>query len=194
MIPTLRSEAPPTVHQVFLQIGRRPVRYLILRWNWKAALFAALIRGFIYFFTSLKAGWRAGLLAMAIEASWRLPVSGFCGAITQAFRNARPKWIATVIVAVAMPVVMHCIEFLVHWSHRPPKLWLSFSVSVTVTILGALFNLFAMRRGAYVVGGEGGSFATDLRRTPAILGAFIAAGPVMLYRLVREAVLGKPAF
>ncbi len=190
---SLRSSSTPAVREVFGMLARHPVRMLLLRWNWKAALFGALIRGTIYFTTSLKAGWRAGLAAMFVEASWRLPVTGFCGAFTQAFRNARPKWAATVTVAVALPAAMHCIEFLVHWSHRPPKLWLSFSVSVSVTILGALFNLYAMRRGAYVVGAEGRSFATDLRRTPAMLAGFVASGPMALYRAVRSVVIGIPA-
>lgn len=193
MTPTLRTEVSPTVRQVFRHLARHPIRVLLFRWNWKAALFGALIRGNIWFFTSLKGGWRAGLAAMAVEASWRLPATGFCGAFTQAFRNARPKWAVTLLMAVCLPVMMHCIEFLVHWSHRPPKLWLSFSVSVAVTILGALFNLYAMRRGAYVVGDEGRSFATDLRRTPGILAGFVASGPVGLYRVLKSVLAGSPA-
>lgn len=184
MNPSVRDHRTPTVREVWTAIARHPVRTLVLRWNWKAALFAALIRGSIYFFTSLKGGWRTGLAAMAVEASWRLPISGFTGAITQNFRNARPKWAATMIAALAMPFGLHCIEFAVHWSHRPPKLWLSFAVSVSVTIIGALFNLYAMRKGAYVVGDEGRSFGSDLRRTPVILGGFLAAGPLALYRFV----------
>jgi hypothetical protein len=56
---------------------------------------------------------------------------------------------------------------------------------VAFTVLSTGFNLFAMRRGALVVGPGCGSLADDLRRTPRLIGAFALAvirAPGILFR------------
>jgi hypothetical protein len=178
----------PTVRQVFAHMLRHPGQVLLRDWNWKAAFVSAAIRATIYLVTSLKAGWRAGLFAMAVEAIYRVPLSGLCGSFIQAFRHARPKWAATFTVMVCLPIAMHSVELAIHWLQGAPRLWLSLSVSVIFTIVAARFNLYAMRRGAYVVGREGRSFITDLQHTPAIIGGFLASGPLALYRALRGLV------
>jgi hypothetical protein len=48
-----------------------------------------------------------------------------------------------------------------------------------------LFNLYAMRRGALVVGAEAPSIGADLRRVPRLIAGFIAAGPLFIFRYLR---------
>ena len=51
----------------------------------------------------------------------------------------------------------------------------SIAASVAFTSLSTAFNLFAMRRGALIVGADSGSLWKDLQSMPAILVAFIRA-------------------
>lgn len=173
-----------SVPEVFAKLRRHPG--LLLRdWNWKSACFSAAIRAGIYLFTNLRAGWRSGLVSMAVEAVYRVPLSGICGSFTQAFRKAEPAWAATVAVMVCLPIATHSLELIVHWVQGAPRLWTSLKISVSFTIVAALFNLYSMRRGVFVVGREGASFASDLRQLPAIAGSLIAAVPLAVYRSLR---------
>jgi hypothetical protein len=56
--------------------------------------------------------------------------------------------------------------------------------SVVFTTLSTLFNLYAMRRGALLVGGQGRGFGSDLRALPGLIGGFLVAGPKALLRLM----------
>ncbi|MBV9676788.1 MAG: hypothetical protein JO185_10670 [Acidobacteriaceae bacterium] len=173
-----------SVGQVFIAIRRDP-GLLLRSWNWKSACFSAAIHAAIYLFTNLKAGWRAGLISMLVEAIYRMPLSGLCGSFTQAFRNAEPAWAATGTVMICLPVATHSVELLVHWLQGAPRLWTSLTVSVSFTIIASLFNLYAMRRGILIVGREGGSVGSDLRQIPAVIIGFLTAGPLALYRSLR---------
>jgi hypothetical protein len=65
-----------------------------------------------------------------------------------------------------------------------PNLRTSLIASVSFTVLSTLFNLYAMRRGALLVGAEGGSVGADFRRMPRLITGFLAAGPIAVSRLV----------
>jgi hypothetical protein len=58
----------------------------------------------------------------------------------------------------------------------------SIAASVVFTALSTLFNLYAMRRGALIVGAGRGSLLEDLRRSPALLADFLLCGPRWLLR------------
>jgi hypothetical protein len=75
-------------------------------WNWKSALLGAAYRGPIFFFTSLKGGWRAALAAMLTETVFRAVTSGFWGAFTQAVRLLEPEWLAIFLVMIVAPIVV----------------------------------------------------------------------------------------
>jgi hypothetical protein len=174
-----------TVAEVFAHIRRDP-GLLLRNWNWKSACLSAAIHAAIYLFANLRAGWRAGLVSMLVEAIYRAPLSGICGAFTQAFRRAEPAWAATVAIIVCVPVASQSFELLVHWVQKAPRLWTSLEISVGFTILAGLFNLYSMRRGIFIVGCEGSSVGTDLRQMPAVIGSFIVAVPLALYRYFRH--------
>ena len=181
------SIEPPTVGGVFVGILRDPVSKLIRRWNWKAALLSSLLRATIFFFTNLIAGWHAALGAMLAELVFRSITSGFYGAITESFSLARPAWAATAAAMVALPLLAHSLEFLVHWLRGTPKLGLSIGTSVIFTGISTAFNLYAMRRGILTTTGSSKSLRHDLSQIPRLLLDFILAGPREIVRRVRRA-------
>ena len=115
---------------------------------------------------------------MLAEFLFAAALSGFYGAITQLFSEAEPPWAAALAVAVLAPAVPHALEFAVHFLRGTPNIKTSLIASVAFTITSTLFNLYAMRQGALVVGARGSSLVADLRRMPRLLGGFLAAGPL----------------
>jgi hypothetical protein len=163
---------------VFRELVRHPGRLLVQRWNWKAAVFSSTLRAAIFLFANLSAGWKAATGAMLAEFCYRAVTAGFYGAFTQAFRQAEPAWAAALAVAILLPAVSHSIELAVHLARGTPRIVTSIVASVIFTIVSTLFNWFAMRRGALIVGAEGGSLLQDLKRLPRLICAFLAAGPI----------------
>jgi len=149
-------------------------------------MFSSSIRAMLFLCANLTAGWRAATGAMLAEFLYRAASAGFYGAITQAFSVAEPEWAATVTTAVMLPVVSHSIELAVHVLRGTPHIRTSMIVSVGFTTVSTLFNLYAMRRGALVVGAGSGSAGADLRRMPRLIGGFLAAGPLALYRSLHK--------
>lgn len=153
-------------------------------WNWKAAIMSAIYRAPIFFLTTLKAGWKPALSAMLLEGLFRAFASGFYGAITQALRNMKPLWLAILIISVVLPGAVQMLDVIVHWLRGTPNAITGILVSILITGIASLFNWYAMRRGTLLTGGEGQSFASDLKSLPGIIVRFIAAGPLALWHLV----------
>jgi len=174
-----------TASEVVREITADPATNLIRRWNWKSALFSSTLRAIIFLVANLTAGWRAATGAMAAEFLYRSITAGFYGAITQALGRAEPEWAAALAAMVLLPLLSHSIELTVHLLRGTPKLLASLIASVCFTALSTLFNLYAMRRGALVVGEASGSVAADLRRLPRLIGGFLAVGPMALWSLAQ---------
>jgi len=128
---------------------------------------------------------RAAFGAMAAEWMYRAIASGFYGAITQHISEVEPEWEAAVCLIILLPLSSHSIEFLVHWLRHTPDLKTSIVSSISFTVISTLFNFYAMRRGAMVVGANAASIAADLRAMPRVIAGFVAAGPLWLWRSVR---------
>jgi hypothetical protein len=168
------SPAPHRVVDVFRYLVRHPVEMLIWRWNWKAALFSGVLRSMIYLFTHLKEGWRAALGAMSIEFFFRLIVSGASGSLVQAFHNAAPVWLATLCIMIMLPAFSHTIEFTLHTLNGDLNKGKALIISISFSIISAIFNLFAMRRDALLVKDDRAhSLGHDLAQMPKIVGEFI---------------------
>jgi hypothetical protein len=178
----VNSPGCQTVGAVLKSLALHPIDHLIRRWNWKSALLSSLLRGALFFSTNLVAGWHAALGALVAEFVFRSVTSGFYGSITEAFRKARPAWVATATAIVLLPVVSHTLEFFVHWLRGTPKLALSIGVSIAFTAVSTAFNLYAMRRGVLIVGGGRRSLGHDLRLIPGLIVSFIMAGPRSIAR------------
>lgn len=170
---TSTALATESVSQVLARLWGDPWRELILRWNWKSAVFGALIRGGIFFLTNLSAGRNAAIGAMLAEIAWRLVVTGFYGAFIQSLRRAHPAWQATIMTSLALPIFNHSIEFAIHYLRGTPKLKASIIASVCFTCISMLFNTYAMRRGYFVVGPEGRPIGRDLAAIPKIVAGFV---------------------
>jgi hypothetical protein len=183
---------PGTVTGVFAALVRNPVRTILFRWNWKAALLSACIRGTIFFFANLGASLEAALGAMFAEFVFRTATSGFYGSVIQSFRCVRPAWRATLVTVGLLPLISHSLEFLVHYTRGTEKLTLSIAASISFTTLSVAFNLFAMRRGALVVDNRSDSLAQDLRRMPGILLEFCQAVFTIPLPWIRSRVLQTP--
>jgi hypothetical protein len=176
-----------TVGDVLTGLVRHPVDHLIRRWNWKSAVMSAWFRGTLFFITNISAGLTAALSAMTLESVFYISTAGFYGAMTQAFRQAQPPWAATLAVMVMQPIINHSLEFALHWIGGTEKLARSITASICFSLLSAIFNLFAMRRGALIVGEECRSLIDDLRQMPLIIREFITAIPrTILRRMLKK--------
>lgn len=164
----------------------QPVELMVRRWNWKAAFSSSAVRAAIFFGVNVTAGWRAAVGAMAAEYLFRAVTSGFYGAMTQHFSLVEPEWQAMAGAMVLLPLVSHSLEFTLHWLRHTPHLRTSVVSSMSFTVVSTLFNYYAMRRGALVVGKDSASLASDLRRMPRILAEFLAAVPLWAWRSMRN--------
>ena len=180
------SPAPHRVIDVFRYLVRHPIEMLVYRWNWKAALFSGILRSMIYLFTHLKEGWRAALGAMSVEFAFRVIVSGASGSLVQAFHNAAPVWLATLCVMIMLPAFSHMIEFTLHTWNGDVNKGKAIIISITFSIISAIFNLFAMRRDALLVKDDRAqSLGRDLASLPKIVGEFMFYPLVWLWRRSR---------
>jgi len=147
---------------------------LLRIWNWKSAALSALVRATLFLAANASAGWRAAWGAFGAELAFRACTSGFYGRATQAFAAARPAWAASAAALVVVPAVSHTLEFVVHYLRGTPALGRSIALSVGFTVVSTLFHLFAMRRGALLVGASAAPLADDLRRMPRLVLEFVA--------------------
>jgi hypothetical protein len=177
------SPAPHRVIDVFRYVVRHPVEMLVWRWNWKAALMSGLMRSLIYLFTHLKEGWRAALGAMSVEFVFRVIVSGASGSLVQSFHRATPVWLATLCVMIMLPAFSHMIEFTLHTLNGDANKGKAIIISISFSIISAIFNLFAMRRNALLVKDDRAeSLWKDLSRMPSIVGEFMFYPIIWLWR------------
>jgi hypothetical protein len=183
------SPAPHRVVDVFRYLVRHPVEMLVYRWNWKAAVLSGIMRSMIYLFTHLKEGWRAALGAMSVEFIFRLIVSGASGSLVQAFHRATPVWLATLCVMLLLPGFSHMIEFTLHTLNGDVNKGKAIMISITFSIVSAIFNLFAMRRNTLLVkDNEAQSFGRDMARMPLIVGEFMFYPIIWLWRKSKKKV------
>src|SRR5215217_6296987 len=166
---------------VFRHLIAHPLETIIFRWNWKSAVLSALLRAPIFFWAYLfqKHGVANAVGAMLAQAFFRALFGGVNGSIIQAFRKVHPAWHAVFTIPLVLAAFSHVIEFAVSsaydaatGTHGKAKAIL---VSVIISVISAVFNLFAMRRGALLVKDESGQpFWRDLIRMPWIVFEFIS--------------------
>jgi hypothetical protein len=166
-----------TIFQVLQDLVRRPGWHIRAHWNWKTAIMSVAMRSSLFFVTNLAFGFRTATRAWLIDAVFRIPLVGVYGAIDQAFTDAQPMWAASAMAMVFVPLLARAIEFVIHWLAGTPELLRSVLVSLAFSAVSNPFTLFAMRRGALVVGVEGeDSSWRDLSRLPRIAVDFLSRG------------------
>lgn len=174
------GNAPVTIPAVLHRIFCQPRTYLLARWNWKSAVTSSAFRAILFFCVNLTAGYPAARAAFLTELVFRGITSGFYGALTEAFRDAEPPWAAAVSVMLLLPVANHSVEFLVHWLRGTQRLGASIVASMIFTAFSSLFNWYAMRRGALIVGQGKRPLLEDLARMPRLVVDFLAFLPKLL--------------
>ena len=124
--PTVtRLKSPPHYREVWAIKQKQPLLFRLEAYsgNWLAirsgcwsgagtgspALLSSLFRAGIFFTANLAAGWRAAVAAMFAELLYRGVSAGFFGALTQAFRQAQPAWLATATAMVLLPLASHSL-------------------------------------------------------------------------------------
>ncbi len=189
-----------SVGDVFRSLTQHPAQ-IIMRWNWKSALIGALLRASFYFtvYKASKENWLVTLTAVLVEFGFRFLTSGISGSLVQSFRRATPTWLATLIVSISLPIFSHSVEFATHYAQE--NLFGSifaasennarqkaFAVSVLISILSALFNLYVMRHGVLLVGagGETKSLWSDLKRIPLLIIEFLVILPNAILRSISQ--------
>jgi hypothetical protein len=173
---------PVTVPAALAHLLINPGR-LLLRWNWKTATLSACARGTIFFLSNLGAGLSAAIAAMVVEAALFATLAGFYGAVVQTFRRAQPAWAATMTVMILTPAVNHTTEYALHTATGTENIGAGVVSSISLSIISAMFNLFAMRRGVLIVGDEKAPLISDLRRMPRVVFDFVMAIPRALWRI-----------
>jgi hypothetical protein len=86
-------------------------------------------------------------------------------------------------VMILAPAVNHTLEYVLHYANGTKRIAAGVAASISVSILSALFNLFAMRRGVLIVGDERAPLIDDLRRMPRVVFDFVMTIPRALLRM-----------
>ena len=152
---------------------RHPL-HLLRAWNWKSALFSAILRGALFFATNLHAGRGRALKAMLVELVYATVAAGFVGAVTQRLRHAAPRARTAAVVWLLLPALMLLAQAAVHHAMGTPRLRASLVASFVFAAFATGFTWFAMSRGVFVTG-EGRSFARDLLLAPRLIVQFLTA-------------------
>ena len=174
----------PLLADVLGRLVERPQQILLL-WNWKSALLSLILRTPIFLLASFRRGWDAAFAAVLTESAFCAATAGFYGTFVQLVRNARPEWVTGLLITVLMPAAFQGLEYLMHRLRGTPHLRAAEIASVITSALSALFNWYAMRRGALLVGGEGGDFSNDLARVPRLIVGFVELLPRWLWDRMR---------
>jgi hypothetical protein len=174
-----------TLRHALDQIADRPLQTVIGGWHWKAAILSAGLRAVLFFAMNAGVSSSAGRKAATVEFLLRVPLVGALAAIGQTLSLVEPAWQAGLLASAALPLIAHLNEVLVHWLAGTPALAVSMLASLTMSCVATVFNQFAMRRNAFVVGVNGRPFCDDLRRLPGLCAAFLLA-PFGLLSLCRR--------
>ena len=187
-----------SVSRVFAHLIRHPLKAVIYRWNWKAAVLSALLRAPIFFWAYLlqKHGVADAVGAMLAQAAFRILFGGVNGAIIQSFRRVQPAWHAVLTIPLVLATFSHVVEFVVSSIYDAMTgtrgKGKAILISVAISIISAVFNLFAMRRGVLLVKDETRqSLWRDLRKMPWIALEFISFPLVWTIRKNKQRKAGR---
>ena len=184
------------VFDVFKYLVRHPIEMLVLRWNWKAAVLSALLRAPIFFITYVfkKDGLKLAIGAAVAQSIFRFIFGGVNGAIIQSFSKVEPAWHAVLTVPLILATFSHIVEYIVQTMYDNQTgvngKTNAIAVSIMISAISAVFNLFAMRRGALLVKDESEqSIWRDLKRMPWLALEFLSFPLIWTWRRTKK----KPA-
>ena len=178
-------EAPVKLGRALRQMLSNPPRTLVPPWSWKAAAFAALVRGLAFFATNLQAGRQEAVKALVVEALFAFVTGGLIGAISQQLRRAEPLLATVLVVWVGLPGVMLLLQTGLHRLAKTPHLSGGLVLSYAVAVVSAAFSWYAMRNGAMLSGTDETTVLHDLEALPKILLRFLLLGPTFVASVFR---------
>jgi hypothetical protein len=180
---------PTRVTEVTAYLFKHPVETLIWRWNWKAAMVGALMRSPIFFtaYFLQKQGLWIAFAAMLVQFIFRTVFGGFFGGIIQAYSRVEPAWHAVLTIPLVVATLSHLIEFFVQTGFDSilgtEGKGKAIFFSIIVSMISAVFNLFAMRRGVLLVKDDSEqSIWRDMWKMPWIVLEFISFPLVWTWR------------
>jgi hypothetical protein len=189
-----------SVGEVIRNLASHPLQ-ILTRWNWKSATLGAIFRASFYFtvYKASRENWVVTLTAVLVEFAFRFFTSGISGALVQSFRRATPTWLAISIVTISLPIFGHSVEFITHYAQETffndvfaasenKARQKAFAVSVLISVLSAMFNIFIVRKGVLLVGAgsETKSLWSDVKSLPLLIIEFIGFLPMLILQFINE--------
>jgi hypothetical protein len=181
---------PDTILGVLKVLLKNPLA-IIWRWHWKAAVLSGLFRAPIFFLSYKKEGYAVAIGAMFAQFFSRMLFGGVNGAIIQSFSRVEPEWQAFLTVPLVLAFFSHLIEYFVQTAYDnyngTTSMGKAITVSVAISILSAIFNLFAMHRGTFLVKDERQqSLWRDMKNVPRLIFDFLAYTPLRICEMIAE--------
>ncbi len=186
------GDDPTGVFAVTRDLIGSPIANVLLRWNWKSAILSALLRSPIFFtaYLAQKQGLWIAFGAMCVQFVFRVIFGGINGSILQSYSKVLPAWQATITVPLALAVLSHAVEFGLQAGFDAATgsdgKRGAVMLSIGISMISALFNLFAMRRGVMLVKDERSqSIWKDLAQMPKIAFEFLSFPFVWTWKRAR---------
>lgn len=182
-----------TITEAFRNVWSDPGQFL-KNWNYKGAVLSGVLRAPIFLFTYLagRESLRLAIGAAAVQFAFRFLFAGVGGTLIQSFRKVEPAWKALAAVMLILPAISHFIEFVIqalfaYFTSTQDHTDEAILRSITVSIISALFTLFAMRRNVMIVGEEESrSLLHDVSRLPVLVFEFCAFIPNEIASFIRR--------
>lgn len=167
------KENAPRLGPLLWRVLQRP-QVLLSVWNWKSALLSVTFRGPIFFGAAISKGLAAALSALLLETLICALGVGLYNALVQTLRTAQPLWATGILLSLIFPGCVQAIEYTVHRLRGTPHLHTAVIVSLCVSGISTLFNWYAMRHGALMVGRNSSGLLSDLGRLPRLIFGFVS--------------------
>jgi len=165
--PSVAAESS-SVWAALLYVLRRPWITFVINWNWKAGLLSGLFRALLFLIALRPAGLGA-MRTVYIELAVRVLTGGAWGSLLQAFRGARPAWLAGVSVAVFLPAGVHILEYSALRAGHGTHIRSAMIASIALSAASLILNWSLMRKGLLLTGTGADTLGADLRRMPRAL-------------------------
>ena len=182
-----------TISEALSNVWNNPGLF-IKNWNYKGAVLSGVLRAPIFLVTYLagKESLRLAIGAAAAQFAFRFLFAGVGGTLIQSFRRVEPAWKALLAIMLVLPLISHIFEFAVqvlfaYVTSTQDHTDKAILRSITVSIMSALFTLFAMRRSVMIVGDEDSkSLLHDIGQLPLLIFQFCAFIPNEIGSLIRR--------
>jgi len=182
-----------TITEAFRNVWSDPGQF-VKNWNYKGAVLSGVVRAPIFLITYLagRESLRIAIGAATVQFIFRFLFAGVGGTLIQGFRKVEPAWKALAAIMLILPLISHAFELIIqalfaYFTSTQAHTDAAILRSITVSIISALFTLFAMRRNVMTVGDEESrSLLHDVSRLPRLVFEFCAFIPNEIASFVRR--------